>query len=98
MTPTPQGLNSVLYFLNYVTDLSTDPALPERLLVQIRDQYEPEMSELMCSAIKWALENPDFDFKQQMPVNYTNEQIYSYLVKVDQLFEKQNIYAKFLKR
>lgn len=91
----PQGLNAILYFLNYVTDLSNDPVLPDHLMQQIKFKYKPETVRMMCDSLRWSIENPDFDFEKQIPLNYKNEEIYLYLKKVDQLFQDKGIYSSY---
>ncbi|WP_027328383.1 hypothetical protein [Marinimicrobium agarilyticum] len=94
----PQGLNALLYFLNYVTDLSTEPVLPDHLMQQIESAYKPEMVRMMCEALKWSVEHPEFDFEEQIPLSYKNEEIYLYLEKVDRLFESKGICCKFFRQ
>jgi len=93
---TPQGLNAVLYFLNYITDVSANPVLPDHLVEQIKHKYKSEMSKLMCVAVKWAIANPNFNYESQIPVHYNNKQIYEYLINLDKIFAEENVYSKFL--
>lgn len=88
----PNGLNMILYFLNYVTDLEANPILPPNLVRQIKQSYKPETVRLMCNAVKWSMLHPDFNFAGQLPVNYKNNDILQYLNRVNNLFEREGIY------
>ncbi len=47
---------------------------------------------MMCTAVKWSLIHPNFDYENQLPINYKNEAIYEYLHKINAIFEKEKIY------
>ena len=89
--PNKYGLNALLYFLNYIPDVNSDPILPENLISQIKTSYKPELVSAMCEALQWANNNKDYDYTSQLPLRQSNAQILVYLDKVHTLFEKEGL-------
>lgn len=87
----PFALNSLLYFLNYIYDVSEYPVLPDNLIDQIKNKYEKELVDGMCEALTWSKSNSDFDFSSQIPLRYENTEIVNYLDNVRRQFIEEGI-------
>ena len=88
----PFTLNALLYFLNYIQDVKCDPILPPPLIKQIKERYKPELVIGFQEAIRWAIENQDFEFCKQIPVKYSNAEILIYFENLDAFFQREGIY------
>lgn len=74
-----------LYSLLYAKDIN-DSKLYDAVLYSLtkKNNYTKEELDSIKKAIKWAIDNRDYDFKSIMPdiEHLSNEEIYSYLNKV----------------
>jgi hypothetical protein len=87
----PFGLNAVLYFLNYVSDVEADPVIPDSLVMQMKEKYRPELIDGIREALAWVKLNQDFDYASQIPVPYSNNEILIYLDNLTRLLKKEGI-------
>jgi len=70
--------------LYFIDDVETFSGLSIQDLDSLRTEYdESELNEIIES-IKWARQNPDFDFLSLLPnLKHSNEDIYKYLCKLE---------------
>jgi hypothetical protein len=90
----PFGLNAVLYFLNYVSNVEADPVIPHGLVKQMKEKYRPELLDGIREALMWAKANPNFDYAAQIPVPYDNKQILIYLENLTNLLKREGVFRE----
>lgn len=76
-----------LYKLYYVDNIDNFVGLDKDELNAFREDYSQQEIEEIINALKWAVENPEFDFQSLLPnLLQKNESIYQYLCRLnDQL-------------
>lgn len=91
----PNSLNTILYFLYYIPDVSHDPVIRTELVTQIKEKYQKSTVANLCDGLDWALNNIDFDFSSELPnLRKTNNEIVIFLRKIEKIFAQHRICSK----
>jgi len=68
--------------LHYIEDVNSFKGLSEIELKSLKNEYSNNEVSKIIEAVKWAIDNPDFDFLSlALPpkLQHSNEEVYKYL-------------------
>jgi hypothetical protein len=72
-----------LYKLYYISDVNAFSGLTQEDINSLKKEYDESELEGINSAIKWALQNKDYDFSSLLPnLSHSNKDIYNYICKI----------------
>jgi hypothetical protein len=72
-----------LYKLSYIDDLSGFAGLTAKEMAALKDEYDEEELRAIIEVVKWATENPDYDFLSlDRGLRVSNQEIHKFLCKI----------------
>lgn len=77
-----------LTMLDGMADIDSFAGLPPENVALLQKEYSPAELAGIREALKYAAENPGFDFKAQFPeLAFSNRQVHGFLVKIHHSIE-----------
>ena len=81
-------LRIVLFKLPFEIDSSLLKEIAEEYAKKIKNNYSEEEYSSIKSAVEWAVENPNFDYKLMLPnMKLSNKNLYLYIKYIQREFE-----------
>ncbi|MFN7372103.1 MAG: hypothetical protein ACK5ZY_07415 [Cyclobacteriaceae bacterium] len=88
----PKHIRIPLYKMYYITNVKEEKFIDANFIKSFKKDYTLVQQNEILSSLKWALENPNYDFKSLLPgLKHTNDDILYYFKCVyDTLLGKES--------